>query len=183
MQYIITGNTYNTHLYFLLFPVFCCILISPFNISYSSLLLSISSFYLHKTLKIGGWWLKLPESSVCSSVLHFSVICVRKPSRRDSISCHPSHSLFFLFGFSPAAVQTFHSEALRTNYCLLSLFIISIWVMNRTQVSSFLAVAIVQVLSFWGKDLRSVGPFMSRKWLLCERTSKAKLKFYGVTKK
>lgn len=77
----------------------------------------------------------------------FCHLC-KKAKQMGQYSMSPIPFFFFLFGFSPAAVQTFHSEALRTNYCLLSLFIISIWVMNRTQVSSFLAVATVQVLSF-----------------------------------
>lgn len=139
MQYLTTGETHNTQIYISCFSLSSAIFpllpfFYPYNISYSSFLLSISSFYLNKALISCGWWLQSPKLSVCSSNLHFSVVYITKPRRRDSILCHPPCfviSFFFfpsfppalsfcLFLFSTTAVHTFHSEALtcRTRYCL-----------------------------------------------------------------
>lgn len=90
MQYVITRFVYCTHKSkFLAFP---CLLSSshfPFKCFLSSLLVSSFSFYLNKTLKIGGWWLKSLKDLVCSSIINCAVTFIRKPRRRNSIIYHP----------------------------------------------------------------------------------------------
>lgn len=75
---------------FLAFPCLLPTYHFCFIICYSSFLVSSFSFYLSRTLKSSGWWLKSSKYVVCSPSVHFTVICGRKSGIRNSSTLyHP----------------------------------------------------------------------------------------------